>query len=659
MRRILFAAVWTVFASLVLPAIAQTSTSAGAATPAPPPITAPGSPIPAQASVASTAKTAMTRLRALADGGDAAAAYVLARRLLVPTAAGSDISDGVEYLKRAADAKIVEAMNLLADILKVGSFGQNIDIGRAFALYQAGSDAGDLSARRNLAALMLDAEGGLAEAARATTLLTEAADGGDIIASNMLANLHSVGRGVPPNAEKALDFAYRGIVANHPAAFTNLADLYRAGIAGGPPAPDLAFLLYGEAAKLGDRNAPKRLADMYIRGEGVPADEAKGVALLEAAATSGDAAALITLGDWYSRGELAPVDAERAIEFYRRAAEAGLPLGLAKIGDLYRTGVRGLAADVEIAVDYYERAVALNNNVARRTLATMYLDGNGVRANPDRGAELLRDAALSGDASAALSLAVIYSRNEPYLADFEQASQYYKLAVAAGSRNANVRMGVALLEGPLAAGHGSFGLSLLVEGARNRIPGAAVELARLQLAGKVPDQGLEGAIELLKSHADSGDADALRFLLELYRDGYGLLLRPDPQAAALLLENAAPNLDPRVVAYEKVLLASSTRPNASKLEAIWQDFSILDRANGISLLQKLRRMNAGIYVYLVQRRLGEFGLYTGTADGILDNSTIAAFRAACSEADASSICDSGPLTTETGAVISAFLYTPR
>jgi len=77
-----------------------------------------------------------------------------------------------------------------------------------------------------------------------------------------------------------------------------------------------------KAVGRGNPEAPVRLADMYLKGDGVPRDCAQALVLLRAAAANQNAAARSRLGTLYATGTCVARDRVRAYEYMSSAVEA-------------------------------------------------------------------------------------------------------------------------------------------------------------------------------------------------------------------------------------------------------------------------------------------------------------------------------------------------
>ena len=110
---------------------------------------------------------------------------------------------------------------------------------------------------------------------------------------------------------------------------------------GGGTWADLAEL--EEAAAKGEPRALSHLGEMLVRGDGVPKDEARGLALLEHAARQGQGGAAFRLGMLLTQGDGgAARDPARALAYFRAAAAAGEAEAFFNLGAAHAngTGVR-------------------------------------------------------------------------------------------------------------------------------------------------------------------------------------------------------------------------------------------------------------------------------------------------------------------------------
>lgn len=112
---------------------------------------------------------------------------------------------------------------------------------------------------------------------------------------------------------------------------------------GGDSWADMAELQ--QAAKKGNPKAEAQLGEMLMRGDGIPQDEAAGVALLEKAARAGQSAAAFRIGMLLANGTNGVAkDPARALGYFRAAAAGGEKEAFFNIGAAHANG-RGAKRD--------------------------------------------------------------------------------------------------------------------------------------------------------------------------------------------------------------------------------------------------------------------------------------------------------------------------
>lgn len=516
--------------------------------------------------------------------------------------------------------------------------------------YQAAADLGDPAAIRTVADMTIRGEGGTSDPDAAIAML-ETLAATDPATYATIGDYYQQGQVVPMDAAKAAEFYQRAADNGVTAGWSRLGEIYRAGAGAIDVDAARAYGYFVEASKAGDLGAARKVADMTAKGEGTPADLAAATASLE---SLGDAASLVALGDLYSRGDAARPDIERAIGYFQAAADTGLPSALTKIGDIYRLGLGGTPPSGTKAATYYRQAAELNDNAARRALANMLIDGRLLRKQSTEAATLLTAALDAGDAQAGIDLGNAYASGALGSPDLDKAIAAFDAAAAKGNETAPLRKWVAILNGPLAARGGKLAVAGLQEAAAAKTPGAALELARLVASGKVTGVRPAEAIAILQA---SEEPAAIRYLIQLYRDGSGTLIKPDRKAGEALLEASAGKLGPDITRYERVLLNASLA-DASRYDAIGTDLKSLTRSSGMSAVRRLRSLNQNAYVYVVQQWLQETGQYTGSINGTLSKPTITAFNAACQAAGQQAQCVKGPLSTDAATAFATIMYRP-
>ncbi|MGV8951277.1 MAG: tetratricopeptide repeat protein [Cypionkella sp.] len=607
--------------------------------------------------VSHDAESAVALLEAAIATGDLSAATQLAGLYARGLGLAQDAAKARDLFSLGVLANNNGALNGLGDMYR-GAVPPAP--GQALAIYRQAANNGDNSAQKKLADMLVKGEGTPADFASGAALLEQMVQRNDVSGLVALGDYYLRGIGVTTDAVKAAQLYERAATAPNAAAMVKLAQLYRSGAAGFARDLSRARDWYGQAASAGDAGSRRMLAEMQARGEGVSADLPSAIATLQQLGNGGDIAALVLAGDLYARGEVTAPDPAKAMQFYQSAAAAGNAGGLIRLGDLYRTGISGLDPDPEKAAGYYEQAIALGDNGARRNLSALLLAGaKGLEADAERATSLLQEAADLGDASASQQLGVMLANGDPLPANYQRAMAAFDRSVQLGNAGARVRQGVMLVNGPLAADHAKEGMAMLRQAAMDNLPGAPVELARLQVAAETPDGGLDAALKTLQPAIDANDSGAIRYLIGVYRDGAKDKIKPQPEQAMALIAEKASVLGPEIVALESILVAASQPATTDLFKSVTADFALLTPPNAINAMQRLRGNNANAYVYILQAALAERGLYDGALNGTLTGQTIGALQQFCAAESIKRECDRGPLTSEAAVVLARALSLPR
>lgn len=597
-------------------------------------------------------------LRLAAEAGDPGASLAMARSLFSDPDPERQ-TQGIGYLERAAEAGARDAIEQLGDLYASGGYGIAPDPGKARETYEQAVKAGSLQALASLGQLLLNTDFTAEGQKRGLEMLEQAAEAGQVSAATRLAEIYLGGLGVEPDVEKVMHYYGVGLINGSAGATLGIGDALRVGTRQLAANPKVAMELFQRAADTGDKGAVRRIASMYLNGESVAQDVARAEQMLTELAEAGDAQSLVELGDLYRDGTYVVADLPKAVGFYERASALNYNAGTTRLASLYLTGAEGVPINVRRSLDYYNEAVEQGSAGAMRSLADLYLEGTILSPDPQQAIDLLERAATFGDSAAAERLATLYAQNDPFPADYDKVTRYLNLSLAMGNTRAAVNVATAIAEGPLARSQRDASFELLSGAVSSGVPGASARLARLQLDGLFPAQGLSGVMTMLNDSARKGDQAAARFLLGLYRDGYGLLLQPDLRAAEAFLTTIEPVLGVEGAAIERIALAVERGDNVETLEEISNQFDKLTLASVADSLNDLRRQSARAYVYVLQERLKDLGLYEGTLNGTLDGVTIRAFQAACREANAVQACAPGPLTAGTARVLADFIWSAQ
>jgi TPR repeat protein len=290
------------------------------------------------------------------------------------------------------------------------------------------------------------------------------------------------------------------------------------------------------SARADNLYALEKLGEVYLKGDGVPADTTKARTYLERAVEKGSVEAQIILGQALWKGDQLPVDKARGLRLLENAAMKD-QWAQEVLGNMLLSGE--LPRDVPRALALLESSAKSGNPYALKTLGEIYLTGHGVPANPAK------------------------------------AQRYLERAAEKGNIGAQVELGQALWEGERLPKDRVKGLQLIESAARTD-PLGQLALGRMLLSGELP-RDVPRALALLEASAEKNNPYALEELGVIYLRGDGV--RADPAKARAYLEQAV----------EK----GSSGAQVKLGEALWKGDQLgRDKAKALQLLESAALTNS-------------------------------------------------------------------
>lgn len=226
-----------------------------------------------------------------------------------------------QYLKKAGEGGVTEAMNTLGDMIE-NEAGAVEDKSASVFLYKKAAELGDALAQNNLGRLY--SQGKLVERdhEKAFSLYKQASDHGLDWAMHNLGLCYKVGEGVPVDTEKAIFYLERAGKEGFGKSFLVLGDMYRTGD-GVSVDPRKAFYFYQKAEETGNIQAKSAMGYMYYTGQGVEQSNAEAFSYWMQAAHDGDVYAQINLADMYLLGEGVQINPAKALRWLKKARDQG------------------------------------------------------------------------------------------------------------------------------------------------------------------------------------------------------------------------------------------------------------------------------------------------------------------------------------------------
>ena len=390
-----------------------------------------------------------------------------------------------------------------------------------------------------------------------------------------------------------------------------------------------AVLLAAVPGSAAHADTPKPQADPAVSRVASPAEEARD---------------LLRRGDELTAGVKVPRDLEAALQFYRRAAALGDRKAKQRLGAALVLG-RGAPPDVAGGLELLNEAADAGDPNAMIQLGEFYAKGLAGTSERHRAIAAYERAAAAGQSLAFTKLGDIYRTGGLVPQDSRKAAAYYRQAADAGRTGALVLLGKGILNGSLrGVGTQADAIAMLRDANKAGIPDAAVALSDCYLNGNAVRENPRIAIRILRQAADNGNIAAGRRLVSIYRDGAKKRINRDRGEAARYLGIIEARLSPADLQVERLLMQASEASGTADYGRVQEAFDEIPPASRQSVIRKIRSVNANVFFYLVQARLGGMGLYDGHVSGKLSRRTVKAVYRYCASREKPDLCKRGPLT---------------
>ena len=227
------------------------------------------------------------------------------------------------------------------------------------------AEQGDAEAQYELGRMYFLGKGMPRNATKALEWYQKAAEQGNALAQNELGNLYSAGLLVRKDDSEAAKWYQKAAEQGIANAQYNLGYLYDWGQGGLSRNRVEAIKWYKKAAEQGNGEASFRLGDMYEYGHGVGKSIQEAIAWYKKAAEQGNIEAQYQLGyiNYYKQKNY--VEAEK---WFRKAAEQGDKDSMFYLGLMYRYGEPGIPENKAEAIKWFRKAAALGDETAKKSL---------------------------------------------------------------------------------------------------------------------------------------------------------------------------------------------------------------------------------------------------------------------------------------------------
>jgi TPR repeat protein len=279
-------------------------------------------------------------------------------------------SEGVKWIKKAADAGENSARRNMAQILLRGMAGEKVDPAAAKKSLETAAAAKDAEAAFDLSQFYAG-QGGKdnVDGEQAWKWLNTAAAEGSANALDTLGTLLFQGgkigtKEIPADAKAAVAKFQSLADKNHPVGLRKMAGVYQDGLGGVTKDFQKAVEHYTKAAQGNDGLAQFVLANMFNSGVDLdpkddkidlPANAATALNLYRAAAQNNLPIASFYVGLFYEQGRTVDRDMGKAFTSFQVAAQSGVPQAMLKVGVYYLNGA-GTLKDPIAAAGWFSRA---------------------------------------------------------------------------------------------------------------------------------------------------------------------------------------------------------------------------------------------------------------------------------------------------------------
>lgn len=383
-------------------------------------------------------------------------------------------AEALYWILKAADKLDDSDVYVVLAMIYRESDDDNVrDENKAFQFAQRAAEMGDENAY-NLLGTFYEMGCGVEQSyEQAIRYYKLAAENGVELAYLSIGAFYQAGIAVPKDDKKAVEYFQYGANAGNMYCLNALGMCYKNGT-GVVQDYKKAFELFLDAAYAGNFAGELNTGLAYDEGQGVQEDKAEAKKWFTLAAEHGSSKAMVALGFYIEKGiPDGEPDLEAAFKWYLRAAEVGdHPFAAWIVGNCYSQGLMGVETDrctafmwylksaelghptaqnnvacdymkgeivdldYQLAVEWFEKAVAQDDMYALNNYGTMMLNGNGIPRNTERAFMMIKKSAELGHPDAQCNLGVCYFEGWGTTRNLDEALRWLVAAKNVGAEGA-------------------------------------------------------------------------------------------------------------------------------------------------------------------------------------------------------------------------------
>lgn len=316
-----------------------------------------------------------------------------------------DWGNAIRFMTKAADGGMIPARYELGCLLMMCT-GVEKDHAKGFKFIKLAIDQGlqpDGEALRQLANCYHHGIGTPQNHQLAYRYYKQAAERGGKEEIWMLTVCYEEGIGVAKDLIQAVKYAALAAEKGFVPAYNYLGLAYKNGL-GTPKNEEKAFRHFKIAADGGLSNGMYNLGVCYREGVHVQKNHTTAVSYFKRAAEAGYDEAFIELGICYSKGEGFPKDSALAEKYFLEGAQRGVVECQYNLGLMYLRPSAGSAKNPTAATKWLKAAANQGFHEAQYEIGLCYLKGEGVEQDFKAAKKLMESAAGQGNADAKLKL---------------------------------------------------------------------------------------------------------------------------------------------------------------------------------------------------------------------------------------------------------------
>ena len=238
----------------------------------------------------------------------------------------------------------------------------------------------------------------------------------------------------------------------------------------------------------------------------VPVGYGRAVARIRLLAEGGDAGALFHMGKLSVLGIGVPQDMRAAEAWYQKAIAAGEMRAACNLGWIYLYGFGVIAPNKGEALRLLSMGAESGVGAAKASIGLVFLTGDGLPADPDRGVQMLGEAFADGYSNAANHLADAFLSGQHVPRDVEIGHEWLSRMAATGDEKAIATLGYFLVTGSHGKTDVAKGVTLLEKAIENNYVPAYLWLGNFYRDGQGVERDLAKALAWYERGAAYGSA---------------------------------------------------------------------------------------------------------------------------------------------------------